>query len=65
LTDPRNRALFLRHHADLLDPRWWERTQAAIRANGPAEVLSYPEHARFAARASGRASPSEQRRAEA
>jgi isocitrate dehydrogenase kinase/phosphatase len=65
LTDPRNRALFLRHHADLLDPRWWERTQAAIRASGPAEVLSYPEHVRFAARAPGRSSRREQRRAEA
>ena len=48
LTDPRNRAAFLRHHADLLDPRWWQRTQAAIRASGAAEVLSYPDGVRFA-----------------
>ena len=54
LTDPRNRAAFLRHHADLLDARWWQRTQAAIRAAGPAEVLSYPERVRFAPPAGAR-----------
>ena len=54
LTDPRNREAFLRHHADLLDARWWQRTQAAIRASGPAEVLSYPDRVRFAAPADPR-----------
>ena len=47
LTDPRNREAFLRHHADLLDAPWWQRTQQAIRASGPADVLSYSERARF------------------
>jgi isocitrate dehydrogenase kinase/phosphatase len=48
LTDPRNRAAFERRHAELLDARWWQRTQAAIRASGAAEVLSYGDDVRFA-----------------
>jgi len=48
LTDPRNREAFLRHHADLLDAQWWQRTQASIKAAGAAEVLSYGDDARFA-----------------
>ena len=56
LTDPRNRAAFARHHAELLDAGWWQRTQAAIRASGAAEVLSYGDDVRFAPPASGPAS---------
>jgi len=56
LTDPRNRAAFLRHHADLLDERWWQATQASIRASGPAEVLSYGDERRFAPPVAGPAS---------
>lgn len=48
LTDPRNRAAFERHHADLLDAAWWQRTQAAIRSGEIAEVLSYPDAVRCA-----------------
>ncbi|MEO8484776.1 MAG: bifunctional isocitrate dehydrogenase kinase/phosphatase [Betaproteobacteria bacterium] len=55
LTDPRNRAAFLRHHAELLDARWWQRTQAAIRATGAAEVLPYPDRLRFAPPAGAKA----------
>jgi len=47
LTDPRNREAFMRHHADLLEAEWWQRTQRAIRLLGPADVLSYPERVRF------------------
>ncbi|CAG0992990.1 Isocitrate dehydrogenase kinase/phosphatase [Burkholderiales bacterium] len=54
LTDARNREAFLRHHADLLDARWWQATQQAIRASGPAEVLSYPADVRFTAPAAVR-----------
>ncbi len=50
LTDPGLRATFLRHHADLLDAAWWQSRQAALRAQGLAEVLSYPPQARFPAR---------------
>jgi isocitrate dehydrogenase kinase/phosphatase len=48
LTDPRNRMAFMRRHAELLDAGWWQRTQAAIRASGAAEVLSYGDDMRFA-----------------
>jgi isocitrate dehydrogenase kinase/phosphatase len=48
LTDPRNRTAFLKHHADLLDARWWQATQEAIRVAGAAEVLSYPDRVRYA-----------------
>ena len=65
LTDPRNRTLFLRHHADLLDAAWWERTQAAIRASGPAEVLSYPERARFAKPGAGTPSTRQKKKRQA
>ena len=34
LTDPRNRVAFVAPHADLLDARWWQHAQAAIRASG-------------------------------
>ncbi len=54
LTDPRNREAFMRHHADLLEAEWWQRTQRAIRLLGPADVLSYPERVRFAAPAGSR-----------
>ena len=56
LTDPRNRAAFVRHHAELLDAGWWQRTQAAILASGAAEVLSYGDDVRFAPPVAGHAS---------
>ncbi|HQU49846.1 MAG TPA: bifunctional isocitrate dehydrogenase kinase/phosphatase [Casimicrobiaceae bacterium] len=48
LTDPRNRSAFLRHHAELLDARWWSALQHRIREHGAAEVLSYSDKVRFA-----------------
>ncbi|NDP43790.1 MAG: bifunctional isocitrate dehydrogenase kinase/phosphatase [Aromatoleum sp.] len=47
LTDPKTRECFLRHHADLLDARWWQAVQAQIRTGELVEVLSYPEAIRF------------------
>ncbi len=49
LTDPRTRECFMRHHADLLDARWWQANQATLRAGKPAEVLSYGDAVRFPA----------------
>ena len=49
LTDPRTRECFIRHHADLLDARWWQAHQATLRAGKPTEVLSYGDAARFPA----------------
>ena len=47
LTDARLRQAFLRHHAHLLDARWWQGVQQAIRDGAVPEVLSYPESLRF------------------
>ncbi|HVF65449.1 MAG TPA: bifunctional isocitrate dehydrogenase kinase/phosphatase [Casimicrobiaceae bacterium] len=49
LTDPKIREAFLRHHASLLDARWWEEAQQSLRNGYVAEVLSYADDVRFAA----------------
>jgi isocitrate dehydrogenase kinase/phosphatase len=48
LTDARIRECFRRHHADLLDPQWWQDTQREIRSGRLVEVLSYTDAVRFA-----------------
>ena len=47
LTDAGVREAFLRHHAHLLDARWWQGVQQAIRDGAVPEVLSYPDSVRF------------------
>ena len=47
LTDARNRETFLRHHAYLLDARWWQDMQRRIAEGLVPEVLSYPDSVRF------------------
>lgn len=47
LTDPRIREAFMAFHADLVDPRWWQAMQQAIRDGRHTEVLSYPDSVRF------------------
>lgn len=47
LTDARIREAFVAFHADLLDPRWWQAMQQALRDGHHAEVLSYPDSVRF------------------
>jgi isocitrate dehydrogenase kinase/phosphatase len=47
LTDPKTRDCFMYYHADLLDAAWWQGMQREIRSGRLAEVLSYPEAARF------------------
>jgi len=47
LTDPRVRADFLRHHADLLDAEWWQGVQRTLREGALPEVLSYDDGVRF------------------
>jgi isocitrate dehydrogenase kinase/phosphatase len=47
LTDPKTRDCFMYYHADLLDAAWWQGMQREIRSGKLAEVLSYPESARF------------------
>ncbi len=48
LTDTKVREAFMRHHADLLDARWWQQVQSALRSGQWPEVLSYPDSVRFA-----------------
>jgi isocitrate dehydrogenase kinase/phosphatase len=47
LGDPRIRALFMKHHAELLDAAFWQEKQAGIRAGLLEDVFPYPESMRF------------------
>ncbi|SPJ18808.1 Isocitrate dehydrogenase kinase/phosphatase [Burkholderiales bacterium] len=54
LGDPRIRAAFLRHHADLLTPEFWQLRQQRIRAGIMEDVFPYPRDRRFGVRAQAR-----------
>jgi isocitrate dehydrogenase kinase/phosphatase len=47
LTDPRVRAAFMKHHADLLAPEFWKATQAQIEGGHVEDFYPYPEAIRF------------------
>ncbi len=47
LTDPKVRACFMEHHADLLDAESWKATQARISAGHVEDIFPYPESIRF------------------
>ncbi len=47
VSDPRAREVFLRRHADLMTPEFWQRKQARIRAGEQEDVFPYPESMRF------------------
>lgn len=47
LGSPRVRESFLRHHRDLLDPEFWERTQESVRAGFMEDFFPYPAEFRF------------------
>ncbi len=47
LSDPRIRQAFLARHAELLDARYWQATQAGIAAGHVEDVFPYPETLRF------------------
>jgi isocitrate dehydrogenase kinase/phosphatase len=47
LTDEKTRECFMRWHADLLSPEWWQAKQNEILAGRMVEVLSYSEAARL------------------
>jgi len=51
LGDARIRAAFLRHHADLLTPEFWQKRQQRIRAGIMEDVFPYPQERRFGVRA--------------
>ncbi len=44
------RAIFLKHHRDLLAPEFWQRTQENIRQGRLEDFYPYPEELRFCAR---------------
>lgn len=47
LADPRIRDVFLKHHADLLDPSVWEAKRDRLRRGSIENVFPYPEAIRF------------------
>ena len=47
LGDPRVRELFLRHHADLLEPEFWQECQRRVEAGEIVDFFPYPESLRF------------------
>ena len=47
LGNPRVRELFMKHHADLLDPVYWQERQRRIREGELEDVFPYPETLRF------------------
>jgi isocitrate dehydrogenase kinase/phosphatase len=48
LVSPKIRKSFLRHHADLLKPEFWQRAQEDIRAGNVRDFFPYPVALRFA-----------------
>ena len=47
LGSPTIRKAFMRHHADLLEPEFWQQTQERIRAGNVEDFFPYPETVRF------------------
>jgi isocitrate dehydrogenase kinase/phosphatase len=47
LTNPKVRAAFMAHHADLLAPEFWQATQAKLAAGHFMDFYPYPEAIRF------------------
>jgi isocitrate dehydrogenase kinase/phosphatase len=47
LSDPRRRELFERHHAELLEPEFWQATQRRIESGELMDFFPYPESLRF------------------
>ncbi len=50
LGDPRLRELFLRHHADLLEPEYWQAVQRRIESGDLQDFFPYPRSLRFRSR---------------
>jgi isocitrate dehydrogenase kinase/phosphatase len=47
LGDPRLRETFLRHHAELLEPEFWQECQRRVEAGEIVDFFPYPESLRF------------------
>ncbi|MBL8471936.1 MAG: bifunctional isocitrate dehydrogenase kinase/phosphatase [Rhodocyclaceae bacterium] len=50
LANPKVRKAFMKHHADLLRPEFWQRTQERIRCGSLEDFYPYPEELRFTRR---------------
>jgi len=50
LGDPRIRAAFMKHHADLLTPEFWQRRKERILQGHLEDIFPYPQDRRFANR---------------
>jgi isocitrate dehydrogenase kinase/phosphatase len=50
LGDPRLREIFLRHHADLLEPEYWQAVQRRVETGELMDFFPYPESLRFRTR---------------
>ncbi|MCU0805195.1 MAG: bifunctional isocitrate dehydrogenase kinase/phosphatase [Burkholderiales bacterium] len=61
LGSPKVREIFMRHHADLLTPEFWQGAQARIRNGQVMDFFPYPESLRFRNAQAGAAAPAEQR----
>ena len=55
LADPEIRGAFLRYHADLLEPAFWQAVQVQVTSGAPGEFYPYPESLRFCQSAPGAA----------
>jgi isocitrate dehydrogenase kinase/phosphatase len=47
LSNPKVRAAFMKHHADLLEPDFWQATQRKIASGYVEDFFPYPESIRF------------------
>lgn len=63
LGNPKVRAAFMRHHADLLEPEFWQATQRKIASGHVEDFFPYPDYARFCNRPGRDAVPARARRA--
>jgi isocitrate dehydrogenase kinase/phosphatase len=54
LTDPRIRAAFMKYHADLLTPAFWQRRKERILQGVLEDIFPYPVERRFTNRLRGR-----------
>src|SRR5690606_32204984 len=50
LGDPRVKAAFLRHHADLLDPAWWQACRARVARGRMEDIYPYAPDRRLPGR---------------
>ncbi len=63
LGNPQIRGVFMRHHSDLLEPDYWQRSQQRIRDGQLEDVFPYPDSLRFRHRLAARTDSNAQAKA--